>query len=309
MDPPTAAPPRRKPGRPPNKPASSGVPFNGIVDSPLDANNILEFVTIYPTHFKSLFSYFKNIKSQDIRVCFRKTEITFLTKDHTRTSRIITIVNCRYVNWYYCAQDVSVWLDRENAEKLFLNIDKSYSKFTIEMHADDPGGIFFILRDPDRSKEAQYRVPVMVASETMDPMDADLANIEDQLGDEGDAAMFPLQFTMTSKEFKKTVSDASSYSTKITIEKQIDAALNLKYDSDNIAYNELYLNDQTIRLICNVDYFECTIKIANVKSLASSIVTDNVTIMCGKDEFVLLRCDIDAKSMVVYTFIPKHRED
>lgn len=304
-----ATPVRRKPGRPPNKPAVSAAPFNGVVDAPLGANNVLEFMTVFPMHFKSLFAYFKNIKSQDIRVRFRKNDITFLTKDHPRASRIIAIINCRYVNWYYCAQDISVWLDRENTEKLFLNIDKSYNKFTIEMRAEDPGGIFFILRDHDRSKESQYRVPAMASNDTDNPLNTDLASIEEQLGDEGDSAMFPLQFTMTSKEFKKTVSDASSYSTKITIEKQIDAALTLKYDNDNIDYNEVYLNDQTIKLICNVDYYECTIKIANIKSLASSIVTDNVTIMCGKDDYVLLRCDIDEKSMVVYTFIPKYRED
>ena len=293
-------PPRRRgPGRPPHKPQVPALPKNGIVETPMDDDNIIEFVSVEPMIFKSLFVYFKNLKSRDIHIKFRKSDITFLTRDHMMTSRVIATINCKDVNWYFCKQDVCVALNRENTEKLFMNIDKTFHKLNIEFRNYDQDYLWFIFRDHSLSKECQYKIPL-----TPIAADPDLFELENEVTKGEIDSKFPLQFTLSSKQFKKTISDASSYSDFIIIEKNsIDPRLLIKYDQHNMGYRECYHDGHAIKLLANVRDFECMIKLSNIRSLASSMVTDNISIMCRDNNDVLLKSDIDEKLMVVYTYL------
>ena len=83
---------RRGPGRPPSKPAPPALEQRGIVLAPLDANNRLEFVYNDPSVFKSLFTYFKNIKARDIHLRCNPAGLTFFARDHSKTSRVVAHV-------------------------------------------------------------------------------------------------------------------------------------------------------------------------------------------------------------------------
>jgi hypothetical protein len=117
---------KKGPGRPSIKPSPPTLERRGIVDSPKDPNNRLELAFDDPLVFKSLFTYFKNIKAREIHIHCSKNGISFYTRDHSKTSRIIAEVLGAHANWYYCEGDFWLGMNRESIEKIFSYIDKTF---------------------------------------------------------------------------------------------------------------------------------------------------------------------------------------
>ena len=294
-----AGPKRRGPGRPPSKPPPPPLEKKGIVDSPKESNNRLEFVYGEPVVFKSLFTYFKNIKARDIHLRCSPQGLTFFARDHSKTSRIVAVVAGEHVNWHYCEGEYWLGINRDHVEKMFASIDKTFFKLTIIQTQDDTNSLTFIFKDAEVDKECNYKVMLS----TYAP-DEDLYEAEKTLTPEGLVANFPIEFTLTAKQFKKSISDASNYSDTITFEKLGSYPLQLTYTKSNMIYNEVYRTAEKIHLrsaITDSSTFRCTVKIANVKSLASSMVTDDVRILCREEGDILFRSAIDAKALVVST--------
>ena len=121
---------RRGPGRPPSKPPAPLLDKKGIVESPKDENNRLEFIYSDPSVFKSLFVYFKNIKAREIHLRCSPTGLTFFTRDHSKTSRIFATILGKHINWYYCEETFWLGINRDNIEKIFSSIDKTFFKIS-----------------------------------------------------------------------------------------------------------------------------------------------------------------------------------
>ena len=291
---------RRGPGRPPSKPAPPVLKHQGIVASPLDASNRLEFVYGDPSVFKSLFTYFKNIKARDIHLRCTPRGLTFFARDHSKTSRVVASVAGEHVNWHYCDGEFWLGLNREHVEKMFAAIDKTLFKITITQTVDDPNSLNFIFKDAEIEKECNYKVQLSIY-----PRDEELYEAERALAPATLAAMFPIEFTLSAKQFKKSISDASNYSETLTFEKIGTYPLQLTYAKAGIAYHEVYRSAAKIGLrsaaVTDGTIFRATVKVANMKSLASSMVTDDVRILCREDADILFRSAIDAKALVVST--------
>ena len=286
---------RRGPGRPPSKPPAPLLDKRGVVNLPKDSNNRLEFVYSDPSIFKSLFIYFKNIKAREIHLRCSPSGLTFFARDHSKTSRIFATIPGEQVNWYYC--DGTFWLgiNRDNIEKIFSSIDKTFFKIVIIQSHDDHNSLIIIFKDSEIEKECNYKIILSSYNE-----DEDLYDAENIVKTEN----FLVEFTLTAKQFKKTINDASNYSETITFEKISDNPLQLTYAKSNIIYNEVYRSGEKISLMSNVNpnnTFRATIKLNNIKSLASSMVTDEIRILCRSDEDILFKSIIDTKSLIVNT--------
>jgi hypothetical protein len=294
-----AAPKRRGPGRPPSRPPAPTLERKGIVDSPKDSNNRLEFVYSDPTVFKALFTYLKNIKARDIHLRCTPRNLTFFARDHSKTSRVVAVVAGEHVNWHYAEGEFWLGINREQVEKMFASIDKTFFKITIIQTHDDVNGLTFIFKDPDIDKECNYKVTLSTY-----PVDAELREAEASLTPEALANAFPIEFTLTAKQFKKSIGDASNYSDSITFEKLGSHPLQITYAKSNLTYHEVYRAAEKIRLRSAVPdgtTFRCAVKIANIKSLAASMVTDDVRILCREEGDILFRSALDAKALVVST--------
>lgn len=291
---------RRGPGRPPSKPPAPSLEKTGISDAPADPNNRLEFVYSDPTIFKSLFTYFKNIKAKEIHLRCGGTGLTFFALDHSKTSRVVAHVAGEHVNWYYCEEEFWLTLNRESVEKMFATIDKTFYKITIMQTIDDLSSLIFVFKDPEIDKECTYKISLPGHTP-----DEELYDAETILTPEGLIENFPIEFKLTAKQFKKSISDASNYSDIISFEKLGESnPLQLSYKMCGVMYYEVYRDSDKIRLRSSVEdgnMFICTIKIANVKSLASSMVTDDVRILCREHGDILFRSAIDDKALVVST--------
>lgn len=290
---------RRGPGRPPSKAPAPPLDRKGIVDSPKDSNNRLEFVYSDPTVFKALFTYFKNIKARDIHLRCSPAGLTFFARDHSKTSRVVAVVAGEHVNWHYCEGEYWLGINREHVEKMFASIDKTFFKITIVQTQDDPNSLTFIFKDAEIDKECNYKVTLSAYAP-----DNDLYDAEKTLTTEGLLANFPIEFTLTAKQFKKSISDASNYSDTVTYEKLGTHPLQLTYNKSNMMYIEVYRTADKVCLrssVADTSTFRCMVKLSNVKSLASSMVTDDVRILCREEGDILFRSAIDAKALVVST--------
>jgi hypothetical protein len=290
---------RRGPGRPPSKPAPPALEQRGVVTAPRDAANRLEFVYGDPSVFKSLFTYLKNIKARDVHLRCNPRGLTFFARDHSKTSRVVAHVAGEHVNWHYSDGEFWLGLNREHVEKMFAAIDKTLFKITILQSIDDPNSLTFVFKDAEIDKECNYRVQLSIY-----PRDDDLYEAERALTPAALTTLFPIEFTLSAKQFKKSISDASNYSETLTFEKLGAHPLQLTYAKANMVYNEVYRVPAKIGLrsaVADGAIFRATVKVANVKSLASSMVTDDVRILCREDADLLFRSAIDAKALVVST--------
>jgi len=291
---------KRGPGRPPKKQPAPPLRKDGIVESPSDANNRLEFVYEDPTMLKSLFAYFKNLKAVDVHIRCAPTGITFFTRDFAQTCRIVAELPGDKMNHFYCDDTFWLGLNRDNVERIFSSVDKSFFKVTLLYRHDNPDSLVIIFKDPDIDKECNYRVTVSTFDRDEELFAAEAMTAPAALGG------FPIEFQLTAKQFKKSVTDASHYSDNLTLEKLGVHPLQLTYTRVGIAYNEVYRTPEKICLRSGVKegmIFRCTVAIANIKSLAAAMVTDTVRIFCREDNDILFRSEIDALVMSTLTSI------
>lgn len=291
---------KRGPGRPPKKQPAPPLRKDGVVESPTDAHNRLEFVYEDPTMLKSLFAYFKNLKAVDVHIRCTPTGITFFTRDLAQTCRVVAEIPGDNMNHFYCDDSFWLGLNRESVERIFSSVDKSFFKVTLLHRHDDPDSLVIIFKDADIDKECNYRVSVSTLDRDDELFAAELLTTPLALKEP------PIEFQLTSKQFKKSVTDASHYSDTITFEKLGDHPLQFTYNRVGIAYNEVYRTPEKVYLRSEVKegtIFRCTVAIANIKSLASAMVTDHVRIYCREDSDLLFRSEIDALVMSTFTSI------
>jgi len=286
---------RRGPGRPPSKPPVPSIDKKGIVNTSQDPNNRLEFIYSDPNIFKSLFIYFKNIKAREIHLRCDPSGLTFFTRDHSKSSRICATILGEHVNWYYCESTYWLGINRDNIEKIFASIDKTFFKIVIIQTHDDPNSLLIVFKNSEIDKECSYKIILS----SYNP-DEDLYEAETLIKNNN----YILEFTLTSKQFKKTINDTSNYSDIITFEKIGNNPLQLMYIKSNIVYIETYKSDEKIMLISNLqnnNSFRATIKLNNIRSLASSMITNEIKIYCRVDEDILFKSSIDSNALIVYT--------
>ncbi|MFA6166953.1 MAG: hypothetical protein WC700_10070 [Gemmatimonadaceae bacterium] len=295
-----AAPPaRRGPGRPPRAQPTPPLDHLGVVDSPNNPNNRLEFVYSDPISFRALFSYLKNIKAVEIFLRCNKTGLTFFARDHSETSRAIGRFAGEHVNWYYCDGEFRLDIKREEVEKMFYAISKSFFKVTITQSNDDHSSLYFIFKDADIEMDNTYRITL--SSHKDDP---NLFQAETLLAPEKMLELFPIEFTLSAKKFKEIIGNISNYSDVFSIEKIGDEPLQFVYTRSNVNYHGVLRSAEKIHLRSNIPKgttFCCHIKVDNVKSLAASLVTENVRILIRENDDILFCSALDTKALTVST--------
>lgn len=292
-------PKRRGRGRPPVCRQPRGTQKDGIVETPSDAQNRMEFVYHDPMVFKSLFTYFKNLKTVDIHIRCAPDGLTFFTRGKYQASRVVAHLPGKEMDHYYCDAQFWLGLNRDRVERLFWSIDKSFSKITLLIRHDDPDTLNIIFKDPTIDKECNYHV----ALSTLEP-DEDLISAEKVTTSAAIKAAFPIEFTLTSKQFKKTITDAGHYSSTLSFEKFGSEPLLLKYDRAGIGYQEIYRDGSKICQrsdIAEGTLFQCALHVETVKALAAAMVTATVRIFCREDKDILFQSKIAALSMSTLT--------
>ena len=237
----------------------------------------------------------------------RPADVTIFAWDHNNKSRIVSVIEGKKLNWYYCEDEFSIMIKRNNVEKLFSSIDNSFYKITIYYADDDADSIVITFKDSDLDKDCQYTITVHAAAVPGEILEAEELITPEYL------ARYPLSFTLTTKQFKKSMSDMGHYDQALAIEKvgpgdecplQFTYAIINHSVVEKMRYNEVYRSSKKIQLTCSLskhEAFQCRIDVADMKLLAGNVVTDDVRIYCHQSSDLIVKASMDKNAVVIYT--------
>jgi hypothetical protein len=289
---------RRGPGRPPTRPPIPPVVKYGIVDSPKCSEHNIEFVFEEPMIFKSIFAYFKNLHTHDIYMRCNKEGLTLFAWDHSKASRVVIKFKGSNSILWFCDKETWIGLNRAFVEKIFASIDKSFSTISIYQDTESPDSITISFEDSEIKKECNYCIKTTHLERDDELRSAELLTSADM--------KYKIEFTLTSKQFKKSVLDAINYTGTITYDKIDGYPLRLMHNRVEMDFSEIYNDAEKIKLKTNLkehEHFQCDVRLANIKSLATSMVTDNVCIACDGDNYMMLRSLFENQSVSVDTIV------
>lgn len=264
---------KKGPGRP-RRIVVPTSPIRGIVDEPDEEENIMEFSYFDPMIFKYLFTLLKNLKVRDIYFIFNKKYFIILTRDHTQ-NRILIKINCDKALHYYCSQDnLNISINRDNIQAVFLNLNKSIDRISIIL---SEGSDMLKIKLND-STLAKVKTREVIVSDRI--ADDELLTIDDELNENNKV----LSFSLTTRDFKDTIADATSYGDKIRIEKHGFSPLYLTFSRahTNICTEE-YNDPDKIDLESNLeekDSFLCILHTMLLKCISVSVISNKVNIKC-----------------------------
>lgn len=288
---------RRGPGRPPKHPPPRPRERRGVVAAPTDPAYLLELVYDQPKVFRDLFGFFKGLHAIDVTVAYGAGGVKFFTRDAGGANRAVADLPGAPMNLYFCAEPAVVHLRRENVEKVFASIDKSFTTIGLVRRRDDANNLVIVFRDEEIAKESVYRVRL-----------SDFAHDEELLGVEQMASpaalrAYPIEFRLSVRQLKKTVVDASNYATTLSVEKYGGAPFQFSYVRDGFMYSELYHDPRKIDMRADLapgQVFHAEVKIGHIKPLANAMIFDSVRVYCH-DEADMVFCSRDG-ALTLYTF-------
>jgi hypothetical protein len=293
---------KRGPGRPRINPINPRIEKKGISDTPSDEENIFELAHHDPMVFKSLFTYFKNIKAQFIYMVCEKDSLTFYARDSAKNSKLCAVINCNNLYWYFSNSTFSIGFNRFNVEPIFMSIDKNFDKISFTVKIDEPNDLNIVLKNSEFNDDTMYKI---VSSDFED--DPELFSVMKNI-DNMELDVYPVQFSLPSKYFKKIITDALAYSDNIIIEKIGSTnPLQMTYTKPgSVYYHKVFRDDEKIKLkhaVTDSDKFRCIIELLYLKPFSSSIITDEIQILCRENEDILFESIVVPNVLIIYTLV------
>jgi hypothetical protein len=197
---------KRRPGRPRKITNSTvNVVNHGIMQIPLDDNNICEFIYYQPQTLKKILTLSKNMENPQLFIKFAKDKLYFKTRcGRDTTNKIDTsgshnIVTFDVINGahYYCGIEYELCVNIENLFSIFSRYDKE----EIEIK-------FYLMKN-------DYRSTLYIDIKTYNPNKTKKASINIITGNEEDREFlnlpqndkYDLVFELPLKEFKKEIAE------------------------------------------------------------------------------------------------------
>lgn len=276
---------RRGPGRPPRVVIPPSTPL-GIIKEAICRENILELSYFDAVVFKYLFTLLKNLKVRDIYFIFTPDSMSVYTKDNI-DNRVLIEFDCNKMLYYYCGKkSINICINRENIQAVFINLNKTIDQINISLESCSD---MIQIKLSDNSLQ-KVKIRNVIISERLP--EGDLLNIKKDISD----SVVQIDFTLTTRDFKDTISDATNYGDKITIEKHGNNPLLLKFMKahTNICSEE-YNNESKIDLKSNLeenDSFMCILHTILLKCISVSVINNSINIRCLHDNKAILSSSI-----------------
>lgn len=292
---------RRKVGRPRLIQKLEPLPKLGIVNNPTCNDNIVELSYDNINIFKKLFSLLRLMNVKEINMNFTSNYIKIFGIDHLEKNVINIKIDSTKLNHYYCEFPVNTTLDPKNLDKITQKIDKNYNLFSIILKRDSyRNNLIIILNNKILSIDESHIINLI-------PHDSEI--FEKVI----DYNLYPLQFTLPSKYFKKLINDISIFSELFTIEKINGDPLQFVYKNINntIKGYNICNDNSKIKLessLSNDDIFSISIRIDYIKALSNSLLSDNIKIYADKESDLIFNLSIDNNvfDIIIYTSINKY---
>ena len=213
--------------------------------------------------------------------------MTFYAWANNQTGKARIRIEGANINQYYCNGKYVLTIARENLDLIAATITKTaYHKVIFLYDAEDEDVLVMALGNFVDGGGKNTRYDIKLVKDRPDS-GSELFQIDDAIHDEEVMAeVYPLQFTQSKDDFKRTFKDASAVSDQITIEKIGDYPMQIVAEKADgtLRSSSVYEDSEKIKLDWNPplgDYsFRCILRSSSVKALANSTVTGDVRIYC-----------------------------
>jgi hypothetical protein len=269
---------KKRPGRPRKTPLREPRPRNGIVSTPKDNSNFIEFLYDKPLIFKKLWQYFKLMAVDKIQIIFRKDEIIIWSEDHHKKSKMRIKILANKVNHYYCSEELDIGMLCKNPELIMNTIDKTYTSILfLSKNSYTQKDIRIILNNEIEIDES-HRIELIG--------EYDKISNEKQFIDND----YTIKFELPGRYFKKMISDIRAFSDQITIRQDgPDEPLIFEYmkTDKKIKSYHIVRNNSTIKFKSSLgedDTFRVSFKIDYVKPISSALLSENIIIYAHENK-------------------------
>lgn len=293
---------KKRPGRPSTKQASEPVVNLGIVNTPVDPENVIEVKHTNVTVFTAPFSFFDKINGARIYVNFTPKSMTMFCKNESKPLRCIMVINVSKLHRYYCKDNYWAQMNRTSFSKAFHTSDKTvFDMITISKSKSLGEKLDVNFNDPLLKRKCNHEIELS----TFSP-DNELFESTELI----DPKLYPLTFILPSAVFKKTVVDIEKINDSYSYEyiEGKNTILKITAPRSGYNYNEKFEDGDAINLTSKLKYkdmIDCQIKISNVKPLSSALssVIKKIKICLSEDGESLFITKFDDDDLVVANVI------
>jgi hypothetical protein len=288
---------KKRPGRPKKPITKKTVPKLGIVCEPSNLKavndprlvNIFELLYDNPIMFKKIFTLFKSMFVENIRMRLEKKFIKMYAVDHTDSNQIYIKIYGDKMNRYYTNKVLEFGLGPSNIQKILQTLNKDISKvqwFTNVQY--ERSKIKIGLSNDEMEEDSIYTVD-------LDQIDEYNWSIEDEIALEEE---YPLKFELPFKYFKKKVTDFKLLGDIMKIEKHGEGPLRLSYNFTNKKgdQNTYYRNPAKLNLCSLIDQgeiFSTSVYLDYIKPLSGSLIADTIHISACVDQKLIFTALLD----------------
>lgn len=293
---------KKRPGRPRKTPIREPRPRNGIVNTPKDNSNFIEFLYDKPLIFKKLWQYFKLMAVDKIQIIFRKDEIIIWSEDHHKKSKMRIKILANKVNHYYCSEELDIGMLCKNPELIMNTIDKTYTSILFLSKNNYTQKDIRIILNNEIEIDESHRIELIGKY--------DKINNEKYFIDND----YTIKFELPGRYFKKMISDIRAFSDQITIRQDgPDEPLIFEYmkTDKKIKSYHIVRNNSAIKFTSNLnedDTFRVSFKIDYVKPISSALLSENIIIYAHENKPLMFSIIMD-KSTVELKIITEIVDD
>ena len=286
---------KKRPGRPKKKISKDSIPKSGIVDTPsVEADDermqtTIEVVYSNPEMWKKIFTEFKNLAVDSVRMQFHETGISIITKDHLEKSEVLVEILGDRLNRYYCEAPLEIGVDLHHFLQIMQTLKKDHTKITFSsIRQSQRSKLRVVLHNATMNEDSGYNVDVR----TIEPYDGTIR--EDLLHE----PEYPLSFELDAKYFKNKVADWLRLGEVIKIEKSSTGPLTINhvFDDKKGDHETTFKDSKKISLVANIeedDLFAVSVLLQNLKPISTSTVADKIKISAHENYRLIFTSLID----------------
>lgn len=278
---------KKKPGRPKKKAVVVQVETHGVVDKPVNDDDLLELVYCNPILFKRIMRLFRSFEVSEIELLFRPADVKIIAIDHFGKSTIYATIDGKCMNLYYCKMPMRVCITRDNLDRVLSNLTRNHYKLTLILKENYRSIMYMIVKDVEYDNDDSYEIDVIFKPDGVENINRD------------DDTNYPVKFKVTSKHFKQRMTSIRALSKTFTIQKCGNDPLQLTFDkAQKVNWTGIYNDPAKIDLKCTLgpdDIFNVSVCVDNIKPFSNSDIGEFVHIAADKREKMSFTTMLDKK--------------
>ena len=292
---------KRGPGRPRKLPVKEPKKKMGIGDMPhYDSDNIIELVYCSPLIMKKIFSFFIG-HSETIQCKFKKDKVDIMCQDKFGINKIKVTMNGHLMHKYFCKEPLEFGMSLAYLEPLHKKLRKQFTELVWFSEEDEKDRKTHIWLKWEYYKDAWNKNDYSLAGQyiKLDEKIFDIYTIND----------YPITFTLQHKIFKDIIDDASNHGDTIYIRqygKENPLCIDYQPELSRFESSNPFTNLEEIKLVSNIkknEVFSVAIRIENLKSVASTIPSEEIEFKVSKSKPLIITSYLDDKSVTVKVLI------